>query len=96
MSIEDEMIEDEARRRGLSATQLGMLKATPDRLMRDLTADARRASPMQPSSPIARDAEPAPARGNGWQESLSLEPQPGIDLIDRMCLAQDARDRSRR
>jgi hypothetical protein len=35
-----------------------------------------------------------PGSGNGWQAERGLGPQPGIDLIDRMCINADARERA--
>jgi hypothetical protein len=64
-ATENELLEREARARGLSVTQYLMLKATPDSLMRDLMSDARRGIsnsasmlPPQPSKPVTK--------GTGW------------------------------
>jgi hypothetical protein len=47
-------------------------------------------APMTP-----RPTAPAapPANTSGWQPERGLGPQPGIDLIDRMCVAADRRER---
>ena len=92
--IEDDMIADEARRRGLSPTQLKMLKATPDSLMRDLAQDARRSS--APSSMIPPKPVAPVVRGNGWVDQTPLTLPAGIGIIDRMVDAQDALDRRQR
>ena len=52
-----------------------------------------------PCSAIPRDpgkvtqAEPA-TNSSGWQRPVELGPQPGIDLIDRMCINADQRERA--
>jgi hypothetical protein len=98
MSIEDEMLAAEARRRGLSVTQLRMLLATPDSLMRDLAADARRSRAPSSIAPAkAEHAEPRPSVGiNGWVDPLPLRPPAGVAICDRMLDGQDARDRRER
>jgi hypothetical protein len=35
-----------------------------------------------------------PGSGTGWQSQRELGPQPGIDLIDRMCINADQRERA--
>jgi hypothetical protein len=63
-AAENELLEQLCRRWGISTTLYRMLKATPNSLMRDLMADARRGIPtsasMLPPQPSA-----AAARGTG-------------------------------
>jgi hypothetical protein len=100
MSIEDEMIANEARRRGLSETQLRMLMATPDRLMADIAADARRSmarSSIIPAKPGAGGWDARPGVGiNGWTPERPIGPPAGVAICDQMLDAQDARDRRER
>jgi hypothetical protein len=42
---------------------------------------------------FSRQTSP-PANTSGWQSERGLGPQPGIDLIDRMCIAADQRERA--
>jgi hypothetical protein len=95
-NTENELLEREARMRGFSSvTQFLMWKATPDSLMRDLMADARRGIsssasmlPPQPSKPVAR--------GTGWIEPVPVKSPPGAEpggAIDRMVEADTARQR---
>jgi hypothetical protein len=48
-------------------------------------------SPMTPRGETAASAPPA--NTTGWQAERGLGPQPGIDLIDRMVIAADRRER---
>ena len=43
----DALLEEEAKRRGLSVTELLMLNATPDAVVRDFVDDARRDCPSR-------------------------------------------------
>jgi len=82
---EEQMLEAEARRRGISVTQLRMLLAVPDSLVKDLVSDnSQRAPQAKPVSSV---------RGTGWQPERKLEQPPGILIMDRMMDAQDAVDR---
>jgi hypothetical protein len=95
MSIEDDLLAEEARRRGLSVTQLKMQRATPASLMREIIADGRRST--ERSSIIASKDAPAPRpTGNGWIEPTPLAQPPGIAILDHMMDAQDAMDRAER
>jgi hypothetical protein len=97
MSIDDDMLAAEARRRGLSETQLRMLLATPDRLMSDLAADGRRS--IAPSSMIPSKPEPQarPSVGrNGWMPERPIGPPAGVAIADRLMDDQDVRDRRQR
>jgi hypothetical protein len=64
----------------------------------DLRADARKPNPMRASSsPVAStpSAQPQPQRrGTGWRDEVPLGPQPGIEHVDRLVDAQDAKDRA--
>ena len=60
--------------------QADMVKAVPDRLVRDIVADHRRGSP--------RASSPAPVKaGSGWVTPTPLGPRPASELaiIDRLC-----------
>jgi hypothetical protein len=97
MSIEEEMLDAEARRRGLSTTQLRMLRATPDSLLRDLAADARRSRAPSSIIPAKPEAQARPSVGvNGWIAERPIQPPPGIAIVDQLMDAQDARDRRQR
>jgi hypothetical protein len=81
MSIEDELLQAEARRRGMSETRLRMLLATGDGLMADIVADGRRASPAKPSSIIPEKAKPGAGLrpgSNGWVASRPLQGPSGV------------------
>jgi hypothetical protein len=94
MSYEDELIQREAAARGISETMLRMLKATPDSLMRDLMADARKGISSSASMiPDRERKQPPVAKGSGWVEPRPLSQPPGIDKIDAMCIEQGRRER---
>ena len=86
-------LEAEARRRGISVTQLRMLKATPNSVVFDLVDDAFRSNPVtgQRNPQSGKGSQPAP--GSGWVEPTPLKPPPGIELIDGLVDEQDRRDR---
>jgi hypothetical protein len=84
---EEELLMIEARRQGISITQLRMRMAVPDNLMRDIVADNRRASASGPSTPT-------PLRGNGWVDAPKISQPPGVALLDKIMDAQDAIDRA--
>ena len=46
-----------------------------------------------PRNPAVETAAPPPQNTSGWQAERPLQPQPGIDLIDRMCINADQRER---
>jgi hypothetical protein len=46
-----------------------------------------------PRDPGVETAAPPPQNTSGWQAERPLQPQPGIDLIDRMCINADQRER---
>ena len=94
---EEALLAAEAKRRGISVTELKMHNAVPDDLLRDIVADSRKGISQSASMiPTNERAEPRTRHTNGWVETKPLAPPPGINLIDRMCLAQDAKDRAAR
>jgi hypothetical protein len=74
--------------------QRAMLEATPDRLMADIVNDQRRGVTPPSSMAAAPNARAEPRKGTGWVDSAPLKPPPGVDILDRMMDAQDAKDRS--
>jgi hypothetical protein len=78
-------------------TLSAMCEATPDSLMRDIVADSRRGV-AQPSSMAATPGDRAsePRKGTGWRDLDPLKAPPGVDIMDRMMDAADARDRVER
>jgi hypothetical protein len=93
---EEALLEAEAKRRGISVTQLQMQMAVPDDLIRDIVADSRKGISQSASMISTSERAEPPRRTNGWIEAKPLAPPPGIALVDRLCEAQDARDRRRR
>jgi hypothetical protein len=47
-----------------------------------------------PRNPAVETAAPPPQNTSGWQAERPLQPQPGIDLIDRMVENATARERA--
>jgi hypothetical protein len=68
-----------------------MVRAVPDRLVREVVTDNLR---KQPSSPTPSAAEKP--KGSGWVEPSPLAPPPGVALLDKMMHVEDARDRADR
>ena len=95
--MSDALLEREAKRLGISVTQLLMLNAVSDDCIRDIAADGRKGI-SQSQSMIAERPEPTPTRKSdrGWVNERPLTQPPGVTLIDRMCEAQDAKDRQGR
>ena len=91
---DDAMFEREAKRRGITVTELKMLEAVPDNVIRDIVADNRRGM-SQSQSMITSRPEVEPTRRSN-KEPRPLQPPPGIALVDRLGEAQDARDRAER
>ena len=61
------MLEREAKRRGITVTELLMFNATPDALVRDIVADARKGISKSQSMVTARpEAEPTRRSNRGW------------------------------
>jgi hypothetical protein len=76
-------------------TQRAMLEAVPDRLMRDIVNDQRRGVSEPSSMATAPGARaPEPRGGTGWIDAQPLKPPPGVDILDRMMDAEDAKDRA--
>lgn len=92
---EEQFLDAEARRRGISITQLKMQMAVGDDLVADLRADARRSNPVtSASSPIPpRPEDRPPARGTGWQDPQPHGLPPGVSACDRLMDMQDVLDR---
>jgi len=62
--------------------------------MADRAAFSMTTSGPSPMTPRGETAAPhPPANTSGWQAERRLGPQPGIDLIDRMCINADQRER---
>ena len=93
---EDAMLEREAKRRGLTVTELKMLEAVPTDVIRDIVSDNRHGLSQSQSliAPERAERSEPVRRGNG--EPRPLQQPPGIALIDAMCEAADARERARR
>jgi hypothetical protein len=63
--------------------------------MEDARAFNMTTSGPSPMTPRGETAAPAPpANTSGWQAEHGLGPQPGINLIDRMCINADQRERA--
>jgi hypothetical protein len=91
-NAENELLEREAKARGLSVTQYLMMKAVPDNLMRDIVNDFRGGMPQ--STSMIPDQPSAPVkRGSGWTKERPLRPPDGVELIDQMVEADTARQR---
>ena len=75
------------------AREMAKAGVDPQTLVRDF-----RKGPATPSSVLpSNQPQPTPAvKSSGWVTPPALGPQPGIGIIDRMCDAQDAKDRARR
>jgi hypothetical protein len=69
--------------------KLAMIEAVPSEVVRDILRDNWRASQVAA-------AAPQPQRGSGWVEPAPLKPPPGVELIDRMCAAEDRQWRAER
>ena len=96
----NDYIDELARQRGVSPTQLRMRAATPDSLMRDIVSDQRR-GPARPASiadkPNAEPQRDSRPQGNGWVDAPALPSAPrGDKIIERLIAAQDAKDRAER
>ena len=94
---EEAMLEREAKRRGISVTELKMIEAVPENIIRDIVGDARKGL-SQSQSMIASRPEARPTRrsNKGWVEQAPLQLPPGVKLIDAMCEAQAARERAKK
>jgi hypothetical protein len=65
-----------------------MVRAVPDRVVREVTTDSLRRPP--PTPPPSAE----PKKGTGWRELEPLKPPPGIELLDRMMDVEDAKDKA--
>jgi hypothetical protein len=83
------LLEARARVMGLQPWQLEAAEAVPTSLIQDLVADARRSSPVAPSSPAA----PVQRGGSGWVEPMSMGPPPGQRWVDAQLDAADRADK---
>jgi hypothetical protein len=68
---------------------LEMMEAVPASVMADVIADARRSSPVAPSSP----AGPPVQRGSGFADPTPLKPPDGVQWCDRLMDVQDHQDK---
>jgi hypothetical protein len=76
-----------------------MVKAVPDRMLRDIVHDNRAPTGrpgMIPSSQQASSAGPSAGDGKGWAREIPLGPPAGIRYVDQQIDAQDAKDRAER
>jgi hypothetical protein len=63
--------------------------------MRDLVNDFRRPLSQSGSMLAPNERNTAPVElGTGWVDAPQLRPSPGVDLVDKLCQAQDRRDRA--
>jgi hypothetical protein len=85
-------LEEEAKRRGISVTQLRMLKATPNSVVFDLVDDAFRSNPVTGQRSIAK-SEPVQKGSGGWVEPTPLRSPPGQVYIEQQLDAQDTLDK---
>jgi len=96
-------LEADARRLGLAPNTLEMSRAVGTDLIRDIVADGRRHSPVQPRGMLpdpqtSVSASRPPIGTNGWIEPATIKDwrPPGLAVMDRMMDAQDAIDRAER
>ena len=99
MTIEDDrrqaQLEAEAKRRGLTPTEVAMARAVPTDLIGAIVRDNQRNVHDRPGHP---EPKPRVGNGGGWVEPPKVDNwrPPGLDIMDRMMDAQDAQDRQRR
>jgi hypothetical protein len=93
MSIEERAMEELARIKGISVTQLRMTLAAPTSVTQDIVRDNRHTSHSTSLIPPKRSQPEGPSKGSGWAEPQPLRPPEGIALVDKLCDAQDALDR---
>jgi hypothetical protein len=76
-----------------------MVRAVPDRMLRDIVHDNRAPTgrpgmiPEQPSNVRGSNVS---GSGTGWARETPLGPPPGVNYADRLMDAQDAKDRAER
>jgi hypothetical protein len=91
--LEERLLAAEAKRRGISITQLRMSMAVDTKLVRDIVADNRGASRSASLIPGSKSGGESVRIGTGWISPKPLEPPPGVKQLDRIMDAQDAADR---
>jgi hypothetical protein len=84
-------VEAEARRRGIEPYQVRAAQAVPNRLVRDIVADAYRGI-SQSASMLPPSREPPKPKGTGWVDAAPIGQPPGVKIIDQMCEAQSRCD----
>lgn len=93
MSIEDRAMEELARLKGISVTQLRMQMAAPTDVIQAIVRDNRHMSHSTSLLPPKTAPQGEAAKGSGWATPQPLASPPGIALVDKLCDAQDAIDR---
>jgi hypothetical protein len=95
MADDDELIRQEAERRGLTETMFRMLRAAGTDVVQAIVWDhVGRPSPLTPASMNSTPGErSAPERGDGWRDAKPLSAPPGIEHVDALCEAQAERER---
>jgi hypothetical protein len=97
MTVHDELqkqkIAAEANAQGRQEWELEAERAVPTRLIRDIVADAYRGISQSTSLiPDRQRSEDKPRAVSGG--TVPIQPPPGIEIIDRLCQAQDRADRA--
>ena len=70
-----------------------MIVAEPRGFMQDIVQASRLRSQSASMIPD-RQREDPPTKGTGWADAVPLKPPPGIEIVDRLCIEQDKRDRA--
>jgi hypothetical protein len=96
MSIEDQAMEELAKLKGISVTQLRMQMAAPTDVIQAIVRDNRSWSHSTSLIPPKPGPKAEPSKGTGWATPQPLGPPEGIALCDRMMDVQDALDRRER
>jgi hypothetical protein len=92
LTPEEKRANEAEARRGFAETLKAMTDAVGgNKGMADIVNDAYRSNPVtgggsQASKPVER--------GTGWQTPRPLASPPGINYVDALCDAQDAKDRA--
>jgi hypothetical protein len=97
MSVHDELqkqkLAAEANAQGRQEWELDAERAVPTSLIRDIVSDAYRgiaqSTSMIPDRHRSQDRPRPPSGG-----TVPIQPPPGIEIIDRLCQAQDRADRA--
>ena len=92
--VRDLVKQERASRCGLPVSVMDdLVRAVPDKLVRDLVNDFRK-SPAGPG--IVPEEKPV-KKGTGWVQSPGLENSiPGLKYVDQLCDVQDALDKRQR